>query len=101
MAGVGVDRRLRRRDVSSVSTQSQVSEQLGLVSSSAAASQEEIAASARSVGGNPIRSKWSLRSNTTVSAGRVGDKPFSRNFASMKPSMPPRASSGITGRLCQ
>jgi len=51
---INYDRRLRRRDVSSVSTQSQVSEQLGLVSSWAAASQEEIAASARSVGGNPI-----------------------------------------------
>lgn len=48
------DRRLRRRDVSSVSTQIQVSEQLALVSAWAATSQQEIAASAASVGGNPI-----------------------------------------------
>ena len=48
------DRRLRRRDVSSVSTPSEVSEQLGLIASWATVSQEEIAASAKSVGGNPI-----------------------------------------------
>ncbi|MDP3495562.1 MAG: hypothetical protein Q8R82_20850 [Hyphomonadaceae bacterium] len=48
------DRRLRRRDVSSVSTSSQVSAQLGLIASWALASQEEIAASAKAVGGNPI-----------------------------------------------
>jgi len=48
------DRRLRRRDVTSVSTSQQVSEQLALLSSWAATSQEELAASARSVGGSPI-----------------------------------------------
>lgn len=51
---INYDRRLRRRDVSSVSTQSQVSEQLALLSSWAVTSQEEVAASAKSVGGSPI-----------------------------------------------
>jgi hypothetical protein len=51
---INYDRRLRRRDVSSVSTQSEVSEQLALLSSWATTSQEEVAASAKSVGGNPI-----------------------------------------------
>jgi hypothetical protein len=48
------DRRLRRRDVSSVSTPAQVFEQLSLLSSWGEISQEEIAASAKSVGGNPF-----------------------------------------------
>lgn len=48
------DRRLRRRDVSTMSTPQQVAEQLGLVSAWAVTSQEELAASAKSVGGNPI-----------------------------------------------
>ncbi len=48
------DRRLRRRDVSSVSTPAQVFEQLGLLSSWGDISQQEIAASAKSVGGNPF-----------------------------------------------
>lgn len=48
------DRRLRRRDVSSVSTSAQVFEQLSLLSSWGEVSQEEIAASAKSVGGNPF-----------------------------------------------
>ncbi len=48
------DRRLRRRDVSMMSTPQQVKEQLGLVSAWAMTSQEELAASAKSVGGNPI-----------------------------------------------
>ena len=51
---INYDRRLRRRDVSSVSTPAQVSEQLGLIASWAATSQDQIAASAKSVGGNPM-----------------------------------------------
>ena len=48
------DRRLRRRDVSSVSTSAQIFEQLGLIASWGEVSQQEIAASAKSVGGNPF-----------------------------------------------
>lgn len=48
------DSRLRRRDVTSVSTPQQVSEQLALLLSWATTSQEELAASAKSVGGSPI-----------------------------------------------
>lgn len=48
------DRRLRRRDVSSVSTSAQVFEQLSLLASWGEISQQEIAASAKSVGGNPF-----------------------------------------------
>jgi len=48
------DRRLRRRDVASVSTPAQVFEQLGLLASWGEVSQQEIAASAKSVGGNPF-----------------------------------------------
>lgn len=48
------DRRLRRRDVASVSTPAQIFEQLGLIASWGEVSQQEIAASAKSVGGNPF-----------------------------------------------
>jgi hypothetical protein len=51
---VNYDSRLRRRDAVGMSTQQQVSEQLGLISSWAVTSQEELAASAKSVGGSPI-----------------------------------------------
>ena len=48
------DRRMRRRDVASMSTPQQVAQQIGLIDQWAGVSQEEIAASAKSVGGSPI-----------------------------------------------
>jgi hypothetical protein len=48
------DRRLRRRDLARMSSGQQVVAQLGLLASWSALSQDEIAASARSVGGSPI-----------------------------------------------
>lgn len=51
---INYDRRLRRRDVTSVSTQQHVAEQIALIASWSATSQEEIASSAKSVGGSPI-----------------------------------------------
>ncbi len=48
------DRRMKRRDISGQSTPQQVAAQIGLIASWAAASQDEIVASARSVGGSPI-----------------------------------------------
>jgi hypothetical protein len=48
------DRRMRRRDVGSMSTPQQVAQQIGLIDAWASVSQEEIAASAKSVGGSPI-----------------------------------------------
>lgn len=51
---INYDRRLRRRDVTTVSTHQQIAEQLALITSWSTTSQEEVAASAKSVGGSPI-----------------------------------------------
>ena len=48
------DRRMKRRDIAGQSTPQQVAAQIGLISSWAATSQDEIVASAGSVGGSPI-----------------------------------------------
>ena len=48
------DRRMRRRDVASMSTPQQVAQQISLIDAWAGVSQEEIAESAKSVGGSPI-----------------------------------------------
>ncbi len=48
------DRRMRRRDVASTSTSQQVAQQIGLIDTWAGLSQNEIAASSKSVGGSPI-----------------------------------------------
>jgi hypothetical protein len=51
---INYDRRMHRRDIGGQSTPQQVAAQIGLISSWADISQEEIVTSAKSVGGSPI-----------------------------------------------